>query len=230
MFDELEKSPSVPLSPVTPPFPVGIKAVLFDVDGTLYDQRKVRVAMVVQLAAWMLAHWREAVQVVRVIRSFRLAQERLRWLDTPTNDVTYSLSDAQLAVAAAGSSVAPGAARGGGRRHASARLLGVAHPARRELCRTLAVRRSLRRAGHDRLLSTTGAAAGSAMALVQSCMWMIRPHTDGRPAGKAALSSERGPVAQSVTMHSPTAFPSHQEPAPSLRPRLNPRGPHFDGV
>jgi HAD superfamily hydrolase (TIGR01509 family) len=55
-----------------------VKAVVFDVDGTLYRQGPVRRAMVVELAK---AYWRrpvEGTRTMRMIAAYRRAQEELR--------------------------------------------------------------------------------------------------------------------------------------------------------
>jgi HAD superfamily hydrolase (TIGR01549 family) len=55
-----------------------IRAVVFDVDGTLYDQQRLRRHMLVSLASLPLRQGRDAVRVWRVIAEYRRAQERLR--------------------------------------------------------------------------------------------------------------------------------------------------------
>ena len=56
----------------------GLKAVIFDVDGTLYDQTPVRRAMLARLLAMLATHPRRGVQTIRVLRAYRRAQETLR--------------------------------------------------------------------------------------------------------------------------------------------------------
>jgi HAD superfamily hydrolase (TIGR01549 family) len=73
--------PVVPEVSVVPEVPAGggeIRAVVFDVDGTLYRQGPVRRAMVTRLAR---AHWRRpraGLHVTRVLAAYRRAQESLR--------------------------------------------------------------------------------------------------------------------------------------------------------
>jgi phosphoglycolate phosphatase/putative hydrolase of the HAD superfamily len=57
-----------------------LKAIVFDVDGTLYDQTQVRLAMVRRLLMFCARHPVQGLQTVRILREFRLAQERLRKL------------------------------------------------------------------------------------------------------------------------------------------------------
>ncbi len=55
-----------------------IQAVLFDVDGTLYRQRRLRLLMAVELALLAVRHPRRAPTIWRVLATFRRAQERVR--------------------------------------------------------------------------------------------------------------------------------------------------------
>jgi FMN phosphatase YigB (HAD superfamily) len=54
------------------------KAILFDVDGTLYGQRPVRLRMLVKLMGHVAAHPRTGPRTLRVLRAYRRAQEHLR--------------------------------------------------------------------------------------------------------------------------------------------------------
>jgi len=68
---------------------------LFDVDGTLYDQRRVRTGMLRRLARHCASAPRQGIAAVRVLRHFRKAQERLR-----QQDASGDLADAQVHLAA----------------------------------------------------------------------------------------------------------------------------------
>ena len=61
-----------------------IEAVIFDVDGTLYDQKKLRHRMMVSLvkALWKKPHgW----NIIRVIKTFREYRERIAHIDGKTS-------------------------------------------------------------------------------------------------------------------------------------------------
>ncbi len=73
------------------PFPPACRALLFDLDGTLYDSRKVRRAVVSRLAREVLLRPRTGLYTLRVLRAYRAAHERLRQAV-----VEGSLSEAQL--------------------------------------------------------------------------------------------------------------------------------------
>jgi HAD superfamily hydrolase (TIGR01509 family) len=72
-----------------------LRALLFDVDGTLYDQRPVRRAMLGRLIRHCLSSPSEGLSAMRVLREFRRAQETLRHEGT-----TGDLELAQIRVAA----------------------------------------------------------------------------------------------------------------------------------
>ena len=55
-----------------------IRAVLFDVDGTLYRQRRLRLRMAAELASLAIRHPWRAPKVWRVLSTFRRAQEHVR--------------------------------------------------------------------------------------------------------------------------------------------------------
>src|SRR4051812_7185343 len=55
-----------------------IRAVLFDMDGTLYNQGRLRRAMALELAAFAIRRPFQAPRAVRVLAEFRKAQEFLR--------------------------------------------------------------------------------------------------------------------------------------------------------
>jgi HAD superfamily hydrolase (TIGR01509 family) len=72
-----------------------IRAVLFDLDGTLYDQRRMRTLMAMELAAMLLRRPFRAPRNLRTLSAFRKAQESLR------HDRSGPGPTAQLEVAAA---------------------------------------------------------------------------------------------------------------------------------
>ena len=55
-----------------------LDALVFDVDGTLYHQRRVRAAMLLRLLRECLLRPRDGARAVRVVRAYRRAQEALR--------------------------------------------------------------------------------------------------------------------------------------------------------
>ncbi|MCU1382479.1 MAG: HAD-superfamily hydrolase, subfamily variant 1 [Acidobacteria bacterium] len=55
-----------------------IRAVLFDLDGTLYDQRRMRTLMAMELAAMLVRRPFQAPRSLRALAAFRKAQESLR--------------------------------------------------------------------------------------------------------------------------------------------------------
>jgi HAD superfamily hydrolase (TIGR01549 family) len=54
------------------------QAVIFDVDGTLYDQRRLRRAVVRRFAAVYSIKWFAGLRAARVLRAYRSAHEELR--------------------------------------------------------------------------------------------------------------------------------------------------------
>jgi HAD superfamily hydrolase (TIGR01509 family) len=72
-----------------------IRAVLFDLDGTLYDQRRMRILMAMELAAMLVRRPFRAPRDLRTLSAFRKAQESLR------HDRSGPGPTAQLEVAAA---------------------------------------------------------------------------------------------------------------------------------
>lgn len=55
-----------------------LRAVVLDVDGTLYDQRPLRLAMAWRLGRYFVGSPREGLPALRIIRAYRRAQEALR--------------------------------------------------------------------------------------------------------------------------------------------------------
>ncbi|MBN1488767.1 MAG: HAD family hydrolase [Phycisphaerae bacterium] len=84
--------------------PKDIKAILFDVDGTLYDQKPLHRQMLVQLAWWACRHPWRTPRLFRVIQAFRRAQEALRAGNEPLR--AQGLYETQLAWAARSAGVA----------------------------------------------------------------------------------------------------------------------------
>jgi HAD superfamily hydrolase (TIGR01549 family) len=75
-----------------------IEAVVFDVDGTLYDQSRLRRAMLLRLIRAYALHPLQGRQVARVIRAYRHAQEELR----ESTGVDPALQQATVAAGRAG--------------------------------------------------------------------------------------------------------------------------------
>lgn len=76
-----------------------IRAVLFDLDGTLYDQPPLRSLMAFELCALPLTQrsWSKVCLTLRIIRYFRSIREDLRDLGCPTE---HTLADLQYTRAA----------------------------------------------------------------------------------------------------------------------------------
>ena len=55
-----------------------VRALVFDVDGTLYRQRPVRLRMLARLLRSSLVQPRETLRVFRALRAYRHAQEKMR--------------------------------------------------------------------------------------------------------------------------------------------------------
>jgi HAD superfamily hydrolase (TIGR01509 family) len=55
-----------------------LRAIVFDVDGTLYDQAPVRRAMFLRLMRFTLTHPAAGLRTLRMLRAYRKAQETLR--------------------------------------------------------------------------------------------------------------------------------------------------------
>src|SRR5579864_532515 len=75
-FAQYSASDATVRNPVNPTRRV--RAVLFDVDGTLYDQRSMRLLMAVELGGLALTRPFLAPAVWRGLSAYRSAQERLR--------------------------------------------------------------------------------------------------------------------------------------------------------
>jgi len=83
-----------------------VKAVIFDVDGTLYEPRPVRLRMAARLLRSYLATPREGLAAARLLRAYRRAQETLR-----TAPVASDLAARQLELACRWSKTRPEIAR-----------------------------------------------------------------------------------------------------------------------
>jgi HAD superfamily hydrolase (TIGR01549 family) len=79
-----------------------IRAVLFDLDGTLYDQRRMRVLMAAELLTLLLSRPLSAPRRLRALSAYRRAQETLR--DKP---FSATAPRKQLEVAAEGVNMTP---------------------------------------------------------------------------------------------------------------------------
>ena len=75
-----------------------IEAVIYDVDGTMYALRPMRLRMACQLAASMARRPRRTWRAVKVLRAYRAAQEAIRGRQTPAGST--GTGDAQLRAAA----------------------------------------------------------------------------------------------------------------------------------
>ena len=75
-----------------------IRAVLFDLDGTLYHQTPLRSLMAMELLTLPLSGLVDAPKRLRALRTYRRTQEQLR-----STDANGSAAAAQLAAAARGS-------------------------------------------------------------------------------------------------------------------------------
>jgi HAD superfamily hydrolase (TIGR01549 family) len=68
----------------------GIRGVLFDVDGTLYHARPMRMRVVLALLMLPLSGWRRARRIWRQIRCYRRALEEVRHAQGDNQDVTMT--------------------------------------------------------------------------------------------------------------------------------------------
>ena len=67
-----------------------IRGVLFDVDGTLYHARPMRIRVFLALLILPLSGWGRARRIWRQIRCYRIALEELRHVQSDTQDVTLT--------------------------------------------------------------------------------------------------------------------------------------------
>jgi HAD superfamily hydrolase (TIGR01509 family) len=67
------------------------KAILTDLDGTLYSQAALRRRMVLQILRAFSLQPRRGWRTIRILRAYRLAQERLRALEAPCDLGTEQL-------------------------------------------------------------------------------------------------------------------------------------------
>lgn len=81
-----------------------VKAVIFDVDGTLYDQRKLRRLMLMELLRYYLTHPRY-IQELKIIRDFRREREKRAF------DAVVDLETAQYDWVAQASGISPARVR-----------------------------------------------------------------------------------------------------------------------
>ncbi len=92
-----------PSATLASPFPPNLRAMLFDVDGTLYHAGRLRLEMLRRLAVACLRDPRSGVGAARAIRAYRRAQEELRVSGGPAG----SLAEAQVELACARSGLPP---------------------------------------------------------------------------------------------------------------------------
>ena len=67
----------------------GLRAVLFDLDGTLYRQRPVRVRMAAELLTFLAGRPRDGWRAMRVLKAYREAHEALRRSTEPYLQSTH---------------------------------------------------------------------------------------------------------------------------------------------
>ena len=89
------------------PFPPALTAIAFDLDATLYYQRRLRVWMLAKLLSGFIAHPLQQLQVVKFLTAYRVAHENLRG-DEP--DESIDKKQLRLACAQAGIAVPLGQA------------------------------------------------------------------------------------------------------------------------
>jgi HAD superfamily hydrolase (TIGR01549 family) len=100
MTQNVARGPAIRLSPLpwTPSTP--LRAIVFDVDGTLYHAARMRRMMLMRLARAYALRPREGWKVARILGSYRRAQETLRvGPDQPTD---LEARQQELAMAATG--------------------------------------------------------------------------------------------------------------------------------
>ena len=83
--------------------PADLKAIVFDVDGTLYRQGPLRRAMLFRLLAGHAAHPLNGWRTLRILRAYRQAQEHLR------DDTSGDVAAAQIARTCERTKIAPSA-------------------------------------------------------------------------------------------------------------------------
>jgi beta-phosphoglucomutase-like phosphatase (HAD superfamily) len=95
--------PGNSLSRITLPLPDRIRAVIFDVDGTLYSQTRLRGRMMAKILRGFLSAPAASMSELRVIRAYRRAHEIIRERGLPVNGGVTQL---RMASEMAGVSVA----------------------------------------------------------------------------------------------------------------------------
>jgi HAD superfamily hydrolase (TIGR01509 family) len=81
---------------VLPVDPGRIDAIVFDVDGTLYRQRRVRIAMLLRLLRECVLRPRAGTRAARVVYAYRRAQEQLRHGAAPDPGAAGSAAQLRL--------------------------------------------------------------------------------------------------------------------------------------
>jgi HAD superfamily hydrolase (TIGR01509 family) len=82
----------------------GLRAIIFDLDGTLYRQGPLRTAMLARLARAYVTRPLAGVKAYRALGAYRAAQEQLRHTPQPTSG---DLADAQIRAACAATGLEP---------------------------------------------------------------------------------------------------------------------------
>jgi HAD superfamily hydrolase (TIGR01549 family) len=70
-----------------PPVPENLKAVIFDLDGTLYDLKRLRIAVLAALLRHLGLHPRRLLKASLALRHYRKALEQLRLREQPCEDL-----------------------------------------------------------------------------------------------------------------------------------------------
>jgi FMN phosphatase YigB (HAD superfamily) len=91
--------------------PGPLKAIIFDLDGTLYQQAPVRRTMLLRLLRAHATRPLSGLRTLRVLRAYRQAQEHLR-ASMNARPLATGLADAQLLLAAERAKVSPDIASG----------------------------------------------------------------------------------------------------------------------
>jgi FMN phosphatase YigB (HAD superfamily) len=79
----------------------GVRAVLFDVDGTLYSQRRLRTFMAIEMARSIVTAPAQMPQTARIILTFRRVREQLRELGAvaePLIDLQFARTASALSI------------------------------------------------------------------------------------------------------------------------------------
>ncbi len=83
-------SASTPVKEEAFEIPVRLKALIFDVDGTLYQQKPVQRAMLKMLLAAALRNPMQGARTLKILASFRKSQEHIRHQSIETEDLALA--------------------------------------------------------------------------------------------------------------------------------------------